>query len=156
MNSDRSINIAVIATLLLVGSFLFVRAITLLDAVPTEFRSTSPGFGWSWDFNYETAIQDAGRLGSEPWQWPATKTGNRLVIPIDQTLVSEGLEITYRGMTEPGAFRLDIVIQSLDSSVSYPRDLGVAEAKRGFVIADHRFSLEKITPVYIRIQSVAR
>lgn len=156
MRSDRPIELAVFAGMLIVGGFLFVRMIVLSDAVPAEYRSASPGFGWSWDFDYEDAMGDAGRLGEEPWPWPAKKTGNRLVLPLDQTLVSEELEITYRGMAKSGVFRLDVVIHRLDASVTYPRVLVVTEAKRGFTLADRHFTLEQITPIYIRLRAAAQ
>ena len=156
MRSDRPIEIAAFAGILLAGGFLFVWMIVLSDAVPAEYRSASPGFGWSWDFDYEDAMRDAGRLGAEPWPWPAKETGNRLVLPLNQPLLSEGLKITYRGMMESGGFRLDMVIQSLDSSVTYPRDFGVLEARRGFTIANRHFTLENITPLYLRLRSVVQ
>ena len=156
MRSDRPIEIAAFAGILLAGGFLFVWMIVLSDAVPAEYRSASPGFGWSWDFDYEAAMRNAGRLGEEPWPWPAKESGNRLVLPMNQPLLSEGLEITYRGMIESGGFRLDIVIQSLDSSVTYPRVFGALEARRGFMIAERHFTLEKITPLYLRLRSVAQ
>ena len=156
MRSDRPIELAVFAGMLIVGGFLFVRMIVLSDAVPAEYRSASPGFGWSWDFDYEDAMADAGRLGEEPWPWPAKKTANRLVLPIGQTLVSEDLEITYRGMAKSDVFRLDVVIHRLDASVTYPRVLVVKEARRGFMLADRHFTLEQITPIYLRLHTAAQ
>ena len=156
MRSDRPIEIAAFAGIMLAGGFFFVWMIVLSDAVPAGYRSASPGFGWSWDFDYEDAMRDAGRLGAEPWPWPAKETGNRLVLPLNQPLLSEGLKITYRGMMESGGFRLDMVIQSLDSSVTYPRDFGVLEARRGFTIANRHFTLENITPLYLRLRSVVQ
>jgi len=153
MRSDHPIELAAFTGILLAGGFLFVWMIVLSDAVPVEYRSASPGFGWSWDFNYEDAMRDAGRLGAEPWPWPAKATGNRFVLPLNQPLLSEGLEITYRGMMESGGFRLDMVIQSLDSSVTYPMELVVMEARRGFMLADRRFKLEQITTQYLRLHA---
>lgn len=156
MKNDLSIEIAALAGILMAGGFLFVLMIVQFDAVPTEYRSASPGFGWSWDFDYEDAMRNAGRLGERPWPWPAKKTGNRLVLPLNQPLNAEGLKITYRGMIESGSFRLDIVINSLDSSVTYPRDFVVVEAERGFIIADRRFELDNITPLYLRLHMLTR
>lgn len=155
MRSDRPSEFAAVACILLAGGILFVWMIVLSDAVPTEYRSASPGFSWSWDFDYEAAMRDAGRQGEAAWPWPAKKTGNRLVLPLNQPLLFEGLVITYRGMMESGRFRLDIVIQSLDPSVTYPLDFGVPEAGHGFMAADRHFRLEKITPLYLRLQSTA-
>ncbi len=153
MRNNRPIELAALAGLLLAGGFLFVWMIVLSDAVPAEYRSTSPGFGWSWDFDYEDAMRDAGRLEAAPWPWPAKATGNRFVLPLNQPLLSEGLEITYRGMKEPDGFGLDMVIQRLDSSVTYPLNLVVMEARRGFTLADRHFTLEQITPLYLRLRA---
>jgi hypothetical protein len=156
MRSARPLEIAAFAGILLAGGFLFVWMIVLSDAVPAEYRSASPGFGWSWDFDYEAAMRDAGRLGAAPWPWPARNTGNRLLLPRNQPLVYEGLAITYRGMIKSDGFRLDVVIQSLDSGVTYPRDVSVMEARRGFTIADGHFTLEQITPRYLRLRAAGQ
>ena len=148
------IKVTVLVSSLLTGGLLFFWMVVLSDAVPIEYRSTSPGYGWSWDFNYDMAMQDAGRLGEAPWPWPAKETGNRLVLPIGQPLKTKGMEFTYQGMLEAERFRLDIIIKSLDSSFTYPRDFGVLEAKRGFTIHNRRFTLEKISPLYISLRSI--
>ncbi|WP_319404857.1 hypothetical protein [uncultured Desulfosarcina sp.] len=151
MENHRPIEIAAIVGILLVGAGLFVWAILLSDAVPTEYRSASPGYNWGWSFDYETAMQNAGRLGEQPFPWPAREIANGLLLPLDQPLLSQGLKLTYRGMTDNGNFRLDIVIQGLDAGVTYAQDFDVAEARLGFMIADRRFTLEKITPRYLRL-----
>lgn len=154
MHSGNSIGIAAVAVALICGGILFVWAVMLSDAVPEEYRSASPGFGWSWSFDYEGAMRDAGRFGAEPWPWPAKETGNRLVLPLNQPLLSKGIELTYRGMVQSGKFKLDVVIHRLDSNVSYPRNLSVIEAKRGFKMGDRQFRLKKITPRYLRLCAV--
>jgi hypothetical protein len=157
VRSDRPIiEVVALAGLLLAGCFLFVYMIVLSDQVPAEYRSASPGFGWSWDFDYEDAMHNAGRLGAAPWPWPAKATGSHFVLPLNQTLLSEGLELTYRGMTPSGGFRLDMVLQRLDPSVTYPLALAVVEARQGFTLADRHFWLEQITPRYLRLRTVAR
>lgn len=153
MRKQRTIEVVVLAAALLAGAGLFVRGILLSDTVPAEFRSASPGFGWKWDFDYQAAMRDAGRLGARPWPWPATETGSRMVLPLGQSLRSEGLKMTYRGMTEDGRFRLDLVIENLDAGVTYRRAFAVAEARDGFRIGDRRFALVKITPLYVRLRS---
>ena len=153
MRSDNPIAIVVLTGILLAGGFLFVRMIVLSDAVPAEYRSTSPGFGWSWDFDYEAAMKDAGRPGAEPWPWLAKKTGNRLLLPLDQPLLFKGLKLTYRGMPYSASFQLDFVIQNLDPSFTYSRKISAREARRGFLIDDHPFALEKVSPLYLRLRS---
>ena len=85
------------------------------------------------------------------WPWSAKKIGSRIILPLDQPLVTEGLEITYRGMVGSMDFRLNIVIQNLDAGVNYPQDFSASEARKGFSIDDKQFVLEKITPLYIRL-----
>ena len=75
------------------------------------------------------------------------------MLPLNQPLLSDGLELTYRGMIESDGFELDMVIQRLDSSVTYPLNLAVMEARRGFTIADRHFTLEQITPLYLRLRA---
>jgi hypothetical protein len=156
MNTIRPFELAFLFSVLMAGIFLFVRAWLLSDAVPNEFRSASPGFNWGWEYDYERAMQDPGKFGGEPWPWPATKTGNRIILPLNQPLITDGLEIMYRGMEGSNDFRLDIKIQNLDTGVTYAQRFSKSEARNGFFINDKKFSLEKITPRYIhlfRIQS---
>lgn len=155
MQNNRSIEIAALTGIVLVAGMLFARTLVFDDGIPVEYRSTSPGFGWSWDFDYEAAMGEAGRFGSEPWPWPARITGNRLVLPLNQSLLFKELEITYRGMTEPSSFQLDVIIQSLDSSYIYQQNFEVVEAESGFTIADRRFTLEKITSHYLRLRYIS-
>jgi hypothetical protein len=152
MRRNISIENAVIIVVLVAGICLYVGAIVLSDAVPREYRSASPGFGWSWDFDYQSATREAGRPGARPWPWPAKKSGRRLLLPLNQPLLAEGVELTYRGRTPSGTFRMDIVIRSLDPRVTYHREFNVVDAKRGLTIADRRFSLENITSRYIRLR----
>ena len=154
MANDHMIEIAIFGCISIIGIVVFVWAISLSDAVPEEYRSASPGFAWSWPFDYEGATREAGRFGEAPWPWPAKQTGNRIVLPLNQPLISEGLEITYLGITESGRFKLDIAIQNLDSSVTYSHEFGVPKARGGFTIADRQFKLEKITSLYVLLHAV--
>ena len=153
MQNNHSIEIKVLAGVLVIGGLVFIWMLAFRDAIPFEYRNTSPGFGWSWDFDYETAMKEAGRTGADPWPWPAKATGNRLVLPINQPLDFRGLEITYKGMPETGSFRLDVVIPGLDSKYPYQRNLEIQKAEGGFTLAERRFTLEKITSYYVRLRS---
>jgi len=151
MNTIRPFELAVLFSVLMAGIFLFVRVWLLSDAIPNEYRSASPGFNWGWEYDYGAAMQDHGRFGGEPWPWQAKKTGNRIILPLNQPLLTDGLEIVYQGMAGSDDFRLDIKIQSLDTGVAYPQLFIKSEARKGFFIDDKKFSLEKITPRYVQL-----
>ena len=151
MNTQRPFELAIPIFALTAGIFLFARVWLLSDAIPNEYRSASPGFNWGWEYDYEEAMQVPGGVGGEPWPWPAKRTGSRIILPLDQPLRTEGLEITYQGIEGSNDFRLAVKIQSLDSGFAYPQRFGKTEARKGFFIDDKRFVLEKITPQYIRL-----
>jgi hypothetical protein len=154
MVNKQPIEIAIMVGLLLAGGILFWVATTLSQRVPKEYRSTSPGYGWSWDFNYQDGIQNGGRVGALPLPWQAMAAGDRLLLPLDQPLDAKRLRITYRGETGPGRFRLDIVIKSLDPDAVYQRDLVVEKARRGFRLGDKSYLLKEITPLYVYLRAV--
>jgi hypothetical protein len=156
MPPNRSAETAAVWITTLVGALLFGWAIVQSDAIPTEYRSASPGFGWSWDFDYTTAVPDTGRpaVGTRPW--PAQHTGDRLMLPLGQPLAWQGLQITYRGMASAGTFRLDVVIRDLGADTVYPQDVRVSEARNGFLLGDRQFFLEKITRDYLRLRLARR
>ena len=104
-----------------------------------EYRSASPWFHLGWEIDYERAMRDTGRYGEKPWPC----TGSRIVLPLNQPLLAEGLGITYHGRVGSDGFRLDIVIRSLDTGVTYPQGFSAIEARKGFTIADLQFVLEK-------------
>lgn len=154
MPANRSAETAAVWITTVVGALLFGWAISQSDAVPTEYRSASPGFNWSWDFDYTTAVPDASRPAGDTRPWPAQPSGNRLMLPLGQSLLlSQGLQITFRGMTAADTFRLDVVIRDLDADTVYPHDVSVSDARSGFLLADRQFFLEKITTGYLRLRS---
>jgi hypothetical protein len=151
MRTIRLVEIAAIASALTAGIFLFVHAWLLSDLIPTEYRSASPGFNWGWEYDYEGAMRNTGKFGGKPWPWPAQKTGSRIILPLDQPLVTDGLEITYQGGAGALDFSLNVVIQNLDTDVAYPHEFLISEARKGFSIDDKQFVLEQITPLYLRL-----
>ena len=151
MRSRRPFEIIGLISLLIVGGLLFVWMVVLKDAIPVEYREASPGFGWSWDFDYESAMHESGRSEVKAWPWPAQAMGNRLVLPRNQPLHFNGLKLTYRGMPEGGGFRLDVVILGLDPQYTYQHTVGFEDARQGFTLADRHFLLERITSRYLRL-----
>ena len=156
MENDHKIQIAFILCSLMIGAILFVMAIKSSDAVPVEYRSASPGFNWGWEFDYDVGMKNVGRFGGEPRPWPAKLTDDNMLLPLNQPLLYEGLEITYQGMSASDRFRLTIAIHNLDANVAYPLSYSVVEAKRGFMVADRQFQLEKISDVYLRLRSISQ
>ncbi|HSO20351.1 MAG TPA: hypothetical protein VLT88_12890 [Desulfosarcina sp.] len=153
MRSVAVIEAAAIVCTLAVGLLLFVWAVGSSGSIPVEYRSASPGFGWGWEYDYDLGVGEAGRFGEAPWPWPATASDGRMLLPLNQTLAFRGLELTYRGMTAPRRFRLDVAIAHLDPDVTYPREVDVAQARQGLLIDDRRFVLETIMPRYIRLRT---
>jgi hypothetical protein len=151
MNTIRPFELAVLFSSLTAGIYLFVHVWLLSDAIPNEFRSASPGFNWGWEYDYEGAMQGPRKFGGERWPWPAKKTGNRIILPLNQPLITDGLEITFKGMVGSDDFRLDIKLQSLDTGVSYPQRFSKSEPEKAFFLDDKKFVLEKITPRYIHL-----
>jgi hypothetical protein len=115
----------------------------LSDAIPIEYRSASPGFNWGWEYDYEGAMRDPGKFGGEPWPWPAKKTGNRIILPLNQPLITDGLEITFKGMVGSDDFRLDIKLQSLDTGVTYPQRFSKSEPEKAFSLMTRNLSWRK-------------
>lgn len=154
MRDHRTMELGIVAAVLLAGAWLFVRAVGMADAVPEAYRSASPGFGWAWDFDYRTGMDEAGRFGEAPWPWPARASDGRVLLPRDQPLSYRGLTMVYRGMIGTDRFGLAVSIAQLDPDVTYPREIGVDEARRGLTIDDRRFVMETITPRYLRLRIV--
>lgn len=75
------------------------------------------------------------------------------MLPLGQPLVSQGLQITYRGLTSADTFWLDVVIRDLDADTVYPHDVSVSDARDGFNLAGSHFILEKITGDHLRLRS---
>ncbi len=48
---------------------------------------------------------------------------------------------------------LNVLCWTPAPSVTYPLNLAVMEARRGFTIADRHFTLEQITPLYLRLRA---
>ena len=156
MRSDRPLETLAVYGVMAAGAAAFVWAVVLAGTVPTEYRSASPGFGWGWEYDYELGVSEAGRLGAAPRPWPATVSGDRLLLPLNQPLVFQGLRLIYRGSGGPGRFRLDVVIRGLDPGVTYPNTYAEADAMHGLMIDDRRFVLETVTANYLRLRAVAR
>jgi hypothetical protein len=151
MNTIRPFELAVLFSSLAAGIYLFVHVWLLSDAIPKEYRSASPGFNWGWEYDYEGAMQGPRKFGGEQWPWPAKKTGNRIILPLNQPLITDGLEITFKGMVGSDDFRLAVKIHSLDTGVSYPQRFSNSGARKGFFLDDKKFVLEKITPRYVQL-----
>ena len=140
---------------LLVSAALAVSAVLYAAAtkkIPLESRTTSPGFGWSWDFDYERALNEHFLTLDSPINQPhAPSAAEPLVLPLNEPVPVGGIRITYRGRSASGLIILDTVIPDLDADYAYPHELSDSEARTGFVLFDHHFKLVAAGPYAIRI-----
>ncbi|MCG6892162.1 MAG: hypothetical protein LJE65_01015 [Desulfobacteraceae bacterium] len=155
MRRKRQSDMWIAAGTIVAGLSLLGSLFAYSDAVPLEYRNTSPGYGWSWDFDFEGAMRDSGRVGADPWPWPAARTGDRFVLPLGQPLQAGGLTMTYRGMTDAEHFRLEVVLQGLDPDRPYSREMNVERSRNGFSVGDLRFAMERITVKYLQLRSLS-
>jgi hypothetical protein len=131
-------------------------AAVIRHPIRLEDRIRSPGFGWSWDFNYERAMQEPRlNLDSLINRIPPTDP-DQFVLTIGDAVSIEGLQITYRGMSASGRLRLDVVVPDLDPVYSYPYELSVSEARVGFVIFNQRFILDAMGRAFMRVRHIDR
>lgn len=121
-------------------------ALLVQHPIPLGQRNSSPGFGWSWDFDYETAMQDPRLVLDEAIDQPVSQPAGLLILPLNETVAVAGLEIIYRGASGSGKFRLDVIIPMLDPSFAYSHELSVNEARKGFRLVDERFAVTVIGP----------
>lgn len=61
----------------------------------------------------------------------------------DQPVTVQGIEMTYRGRSS-GVLLIDLVLLDLDRDYVYSRKIPINEAKRGFRISDHFFTVTSI------------
>lgn len=119
--------------------------------VPIKDRSASPGFGWSWDFDYRRALAEPHLKADSPQNHHPELPAGQLLLPIDQPVSVSDLQITYRGMTGSGRFRVDVVLAG-DSTYSYPHELSESGSRNGFSLAGERFVLLSINDYVLRLK----
>ena len=73
----------------------------------------------------------------------AMQTDDNYLLPLDQGLVIDGLEITYRGKSGPDIM-LDLVILALDKEYAYRYKIPLKSAKKGFLLSRHPFKVVSI------------
>lgn len=130
-------------------------ALFVQHSLPLEQRNSPPGFGWSWDFDYESAMQDPRLTPDATTNQPASQHADQLILPLDEKVAVAGLEIIYRGTSGSGKFRLDVIIPMLDPSFAYSHELSVNEARKGFRLVDERFAATVIGPYTLRLRHLS-
>lgn len=61
----------------------------------------------------------------------------------DQPVTVRGIEMTYRGRSS-GVLLIDLVLLDLDRDYVYSRKIPIKEAKQGFRVSDHFFTVTSI------------
>jgi hypothetical protein len=140
-----------------VGSVALLICLAFLPLGPRtlENHRPPPGFGWSWDFDYKTAMAKPGSTIEPSSRRPAVPNHDLLILVIDQPLSVAGLNIVYRGLTPAGRFRLDVVNPALDPLCPYPHEFSPSQARHGFSIFDRRFVLNAIGPSALILRPAA-
>jgi hypothetical protein len=130
-------------------------ALLLQHPIPRQSSNPVPGFGWSWDFDYESAMQQTRPTQNDAIVQPASNAADLLILPLNETVSVAGLMITYRGSSGSGKFRLDVIIPVLDPSFAYSHDLSEKEARKGFSLVDERFAVTVIGPYTLGLRHLS-
>lgn len=140
-----------------VSAFLLLiwLAPAMRNPIRIEDRVRSPGFGWSWDFNYERAMREPQLTLADPINRILAPRPDQFVLTIGNAASIAGLKIIYRGRTASGMLRLGVIDRSLDAAYAYPFELSAAEARKGFTLFDRRFLLETTGPSFIQLRHLS-
>jgi hypothetical protein len=115
----------------------------------------SPGFGWSWDFDYRRAVQEpALTADSETNQQPGLYPGE-LILPIGKPIAVADLNIVYRGPAGAGKFRVDVIIPALDPGYAYANELTRADQGRELTLYGQRFEVTAIGEGVLRLRHLS-
>ena len=125
--------------------------IGLTEPVPLTARDPSPGFGWSWDFDYERSLQEPHLTLVSPINRPPAPIPGLLILPIDEPVAYAGYQFIYRGLSQSGRFRLDLLIPDLEAGYGYPHHFDVSDARKGFSLGGQRFALTAVGPSVLRL-----
>ena len=118
-------------------------------------RIRTPGFGWSWDFNYERAMREPYLTLQDSINRVRPPRRDQFVLAPGDGASIDGLRITYRGKTTSGKLRLDVVVPALDPSYAYSYELSASEGRKGFTLFDRRFILDVMELSLIRLRPLA-
>ena len=144
----RSLVLAAAAGLLLMSVVYQV----LQKPIRMKDRITSPGFGWSWDFDYQRAKREPTLTLDSPVNRIKPRDKGLLVLKTDDPISISGLKITYRGQTPSGDLRLDVSVSALDPEYAYPYRISLSQARKGFSLFDRHFVLDLEGPAFIRLK----
>jgi hypothetical protein len=122
--------------------------------VPVELRGAFPGAGWGWSFDYDLGMQGLGRTQTADSEPLPEHGAEVLECALNIPLRTGTIEITYRGLAPRKKFRIDLVALAVDSQYSYPHEISIIDARKGFALMDRRFKLLDAGRTVLRLQSV--
>ena len=123
--------------------------------IPMKYRDPSPGFGWSWDSDYQRAMREPSPTLDSPISQRAERYRGEIILPLDQPVSIANLELTYRGPTGSGKFRLDVIIPALDPEYAYPNILGGSAGGKSFSLYGQRFKISAVGKYVLRLKLLA-
>lgn len=127
-------------------------AAVMRHPIRIQGRVPSPGFGWSWDFDYQRAMREPRLTLADPINRILPPPIDQQVLALGSAAVIAGLKIIYRGETASGDIRLDVTDSSLDAAYAYPCVVSMAKARQGFTLFERRFKLETAGPSFIELR----
>lgn len=144
-------------TLAVAGGILMSLCLALLlrHPIPMAKRLTSPGFGWSWDFDYESAMTHHAPISDDAPTRSASPDSEALALPLDAKVAVAGLVLIYRGTSGSEKFRLDVIIPALDPNFAYAQELKVKEACQELRLSDERFKVTAISPHRLELRHLS-
>lgn len=96
----------------------------------------------------------AGPLASEVPAQPTGLIGAALMLALDKEFPVGEAVLIYRGLASGNAFDIDVILPAFDPQRFFHHRYGIAEAKKGFTLAQRPFRLLKATRTILHLEQV--
>lgn len=120
--------------------------------IPIPYRDPSPGFGWSWDFNYQQAMREPGLTPEDAINRRSGLSPGELILPLGKPVPVADLNLIYRGLAGSGSPRVDVVIPALDPGYAYPKELRSVETGTVLDLYGRRFEIMGVSDAVLRLK----
>ncbi len=124
--------------------------------IPLTIRNPSPGFGWSWDFNYQQAMREPRLTPDAAINRQSGLYPGELILPLGKPVPVADLNLIYRGLTGSGNPWVDVIIPALDPSYAYSRELSSTKKGNVVILYSLRFEIIGITNAVLRLKHLSQ